>query len=60
MSTERDPYDGRPYYCEVCGLGFAEVMACEEEDCCLESKEVAETRKLRRRPKTTDAQSPSQ
>jgi hypothetical protein len=42
-----------PYYCALCGLGFGEVMACEEADCCLETKQVAEARARRRRPMTT-------
>jgi hypothetical protein len=34
--NERTPYDGQPYYCMICGLGFGEFIACEEVDCILE------------------------
>jgi hypothetical protein len=51
----RDPYDGRPYYCEMCGLPYEEVMACEEVDCCLETEAAAQSRKLRRRSVTSCA-----
>lgn len=37
----RDSKDGEPFYCKVCGLGFQEVMACEELECKLESNEEA-------------------
>ena len=40
----RGPYSGHPYYCEVCGLGFPEYMACDLPDCRLESDEVAQSR----------------
>lgn len=42
--VERTPYDGRPYYCAMCGLGIGEFMACEEPDCRLESPAKAEHR----------------
>jgi len=51
-----EPYDGMPYYCIVCGLGLAEVMACEEPDCRLESMETAQARACRRRSRETAAQ----
>ena len=41
----RTPYDGRPYYCEPCGLGFAEYVACERPDCRLEPDAFAEARR---------------
>lgn len=41
---ERTPYDGRPYYCDTCGLGLAEYNACEDGDCQLESVEEAQRR----------------
>lgn len=44
MSKERTPTDGEPYYCALCGLGFAEFMACEEPDCKLEDWETARKR----------------
>ena len=40
----REPYDGEPYYCEVCGLGFGEYVACEMPDCRLETVEKAQAR----------------
>lgn len=40
----RTPYDGRPYYCKLCGLGFGEFMACELPNCELEAPEEAERR----------------
>lgn len=45
---ERSPFDGKPYYCNVCGLGFGEYMACEEADCELEPASTAESRRLTR------------
>jgi hypothetical protein len=50
---DRDPYDGEPYYCSVCGAGLAELIACEEVECALETKAAAEARQRRRRPMTT-------
>ena len=44
---KRTPYDGHPYYCKICGVGFAEYMACEENDCELESEATAKSRKKR-------------
>lgn len=43
---ERTPYDGKPYYCEVCGLGLSEFMACEEPDCKLEDSATAQLRAI--------------
>lgn len=43
--SERTPYDGQPYYCELCGLGLAEFMACEDGDCQLKSEQAAQARK---------------
>lgn len=43
----RNPFDGQPYYCNSCGLGFSEFIACEEVDCLLESEETAQARKKR-------------
>lgn len=42
---------GKPYYCEVCGLGMGEYMACEEVACCLESAESAQKRLAKERRK---------
>lgn len=41
---ERHYLDGKPYYCDLCGLGFGEFMACEEPDCKLESEDKAKKR----------------
>ena len=45
MSDKRDPYDGLPYYCKLCGVGLAEFNACEEGDCELESPDDAAKRR---------------
>ena len=45
--TERTPYDGEPFYCDICGLGLQEVMACEDGICWMESAEAARARQLR-------------
>jgi len=37
----RDSKDGKPFYCKLCGLGFQEMMACEESDCELETEDDA-------------------
>lgn len=37
--------NGEPYYCELCGAGLGEFMACEMPDCKLESKKEAEKRR---------------
>jgi hypothetical protein len=42
--TDRSPYDGKPFYCAVCGAGFGEFMACEAPDCIIESWEAARNR----------------
>lgn len=38
---ERHPYNGKPFYCKVCGLGFLGFMACEDVDCELEAEATA-------------------
>lgn len=43
--NKRTPYDGKPYYCESCGLSFAELQACEDGGCELESAQAARDRK---------------
>jgi hypothetical protein len=53
--VSRDPYDGEPFYCSICGVGFVEFAACEEVECVLETRAVSQARKLRRRPKSTDS-----
>lgn len=45
----RDPFDGQPYYCRLCGAGLAEYQACEDGDCELETVEIAQLRKQRKR-----------
>lgn len=40
-SGYRDSKDGKPFYCNTCGLGFEEFLACEEAECRLESDENA-------------------
>jgi hypothetical protein len=35
---------GRPYYCDLCGAGYAEYIACEMPDCMLESVDAARAR----------------
>lgn len=47
--TNRSPYDGRPYYCIVCGDGFGEFVSCELPDCTLESEADALLRQRRKR-----------
>ena len=44
---ERTPYDGEPFYCDICGLGLQEMMACEDGICWMESAETARARQLR-------------
>ena len=44
MTDDRNPHDGRPYYCVLCGVGYGEFLACEEPDCRLESDKQARER----------------
>lgn len=49
MADELEPLNdsylsGKPYYCDECGLGMGEFLACEEVDCRLESKVSAQKR----------------
>jgi len=44
---QRSPYDGLPYYCRLCGMGWAEYQACEAGDCELESEATALGRQKR-------------
>lgn len=37
----RDPKDGAPYYCKTCGVGWQEMMACEDGDCVEETMDDA-------------------
>jgi len=38
---ERTPHDGMPYYCDACGAGWAEFIACEQLSCRLETIDTA-------------------
>ena len=44
----RSPYNGKPYYCDKCGAGFGEYMACEMPDCTLETEQIAQDRREQR------------
>lgn len=44
FTSDRTPYDGKPFYCIECGVGLAEFVACELPDCTLESCETAKIR----------------
>lgn len=46
---QRTPYDGLPFYCDTCGMGLQEVMACEDGDCVMENAEAALDRQRRKR-----------
>jgi hypothetical protein len=52
--AERDPHDGQPYYCTLCGAGWNEYGACEEPDCKLETVEAAQARAQKKRKVTSD------
>jgi hypothetical protein len=54
---DRHTYDGRPFYCADCGVGWGEFMACEEPDCRLESE--AEAQRRRREKQHRDEASPT-
>lgn len=49
--SERDPYDGEPYYCGTCDAPVDGGMyaSCDERPCELEARSVAQARKLRKR-----------
>jgi len=42
--SDRTPYDGKPFYCAICGMGLAEFMACELPECQLETEGEARSR----------------
>lgn len=44
---KRHYLDGKPYYCADCGLGAAEVAACEDGPCTMETEETAKLRRER-------------
>jgi hypothetical protein len=41
MNKVKPWLNGKPYYCKTCNLGGAEVMACEDGCCDMESVEDA-------------------
>lgn len=44
----RKPDDGYPYYCDMCGAGYREFLACDRIfECRLETEREAETRRQR-------------
>lgn len=45
--NERTPYNGRPFYCNTCGAGFGEFMACDGVECELETETQAMARKAK-------------
>ena len=45
MMTDPHPFDGRPYYCRICGLGYGEFLACENDACALEDEQTSAKRK---------------
>lgn len=47
--TDRNPYDGRPFYCQNCGSGLGEYLACEEPQCELETPQQAQSRQRHHR-----------
>ena len=47
LSVNRAPYDGKPFYCAACGMGYAEYLACEEPECQLEPEKAARDRAVR-------------
>lgn len=42
----RDPHDGKPFYCTVCGAGWNEYGACESVACQLEPSYEAMARHI--------------
>lgn len=44
---ERHPYNGKPFYCRVCGLGYLVFENCKDGVCELESDEDALERQSR-------------
>jgi hypothetical protein len=53
MTDRRHPYDGRPYYCQNCGDGLGEYLACEEPQCELETRYQAEARRKHKASEVT-------
>ena len=48
--SEREPYDGHPYYCIECDAGYREYLACKMDACELENKRTAEARARLHKP----------
>lgn len=46
-AADRNPNDGRPFYCKTCGLGYAEYLACDALACQLEDESEAKLRQVR-------------
>jgi hypothetical protein len=46
-ARDPQPYDGKPFYCTVCGAGWGEYMACERPECELESAWESRQRQVR-------------
>jgi len=47
---KRSPFDGQPFYCTTCNLGFGEFLVCEGSGCVLESPDEAQARRERGTP----------
>lgn len=52
--TDRNPYDGRPFYCQNCGAGLSEYLACELPQCELETPQQAQARRTSQHPSPQD------
>lgn len=50
--------NGKPYYCKLCGAGYAEYLACEMPDCELETETDAQERVQKRADHITSASKP--
>lgn len=51
---ERDPHDGEPYFCKLCGDDYATFLTCSDGECALESKDTAADRARRKRRISSD------
>lgn len=43
--TFRTPYDGQPFYCNVCCMGLYDMIKCNRNDCDREDVTTAQWRK---------------
>lgn len=57
-NAEPKPFDGSPYYCVTCGLGYGEYLACEDGVCQLETPRQAQRRRQRNRRKLSGRKPP--